>query len=325
MVALLRAGVIHRICNQPVTEKAKRDFIILMAHLFGRRRLPRAYTTQENIKQLVKRSPSIVILPSLPQDARDVLLNHDRELLKVFQTYALTYAHQRRERLGPDEGLPLSGKAFSHEASNTTTSFLQHLRQEARRSIARSPFVATSGHVDDFESVEDLVKTARRGLHLNKHAIPLTTHLTAEAKDPLNAYLLDFYMHGQTAALEKANGIRRGEVWYLLQDFDLTLMTVRGVIEDLITQASTHSAKAQEEALNEHKDDGEDEAIYSDSGYATGTVVSVDPIEADEGLAGDDSPELNRPKNVTDKDWRVYTVIDAALKEFNAKYKAMWA
>jgi len=72
LVALLRNGVLHKVCGQSSFINAKRDFIILMAHLFGRKYLPKSYTTDENIKLIIKKSPSIVILPPLPEVARKV-------------------------------------------------------------------------------------------------------------------------------------------------------------------------------------------------------------------------------------------------------------
>ena len=70
----------------------------------------------------------------------------------------------------------------------------------------------------------------------NAHAIPSMSHLTASSssnkhdeKHMMNAYLLDFYIHGQVLTLALANGIRirRGDIWYLLQDFSLALLTVK--------------------------------------------------------------------------------------------------
>jgi hypothetical protein len=38
--------------------------------------------------------------------------------------------------------------------------------------------------------------------------------------------LYDFYKHGDVVTLEKANGIRKGDVWFLLNDFSLVLATI---------------------------------------------------------------------------------------------------
>lgn len=317
LVALLRNGVLHKVCGQRSLIDSKRDFIILMAHLFGRRYLPRSYTTDENIRLIIKKSPSIVVLPPLPKVAREVLLAHDEEILRVFTGYVSTYASQYADKLKPDDQLPLSHQSYAGDSAPTSTPFRRHLSSTAISVVARSPFVANSGHNETYRSISELARTSRSGLHLNEHVIPSMAHITAKPGKrgsdtfALNAYLLDFYMHGQVAALATANGIRRGEVWFLLQDFTLSLMTIRNVLEQLLLKASKEATRAEPEV---------DEDLEVDSGYG-----SFDPAEAD----GDDNDEsgasFKRPKGVSDLDWKVYEVVDGALREFEEKYKAMWA
>ncbi|KDQ52162.1 hypothetical protein JAAARDRAFT_73245 [Jaapia argillacea MUCL 33604] len=317
LVALLRAGVLHKICNQSSTITAKKDFILLMSHLFGRRYLPRTYATEANITFLTHRLPSKIILPPLPKAARRVLLDHDQETLRVFNSYAVTFASQYASQFGPDQKLPLSGELVGQPTS-TPSPFQEYLRNTGIRVVARSAFIANSGHTDTFSTVEELTRTVRKGLHLNEHAIPSMGKITSSAGEEsqafaLNAYLLDFYTHGQVKTLEAANGIRKGDVWYLLQDFDLCLTTVRGVLEQLLTNASKEAASSAA-SVDESSERGD-----VDSGYGT-----FDPAEADDegdGIAG----EFKRPAGVTDQDWRVFEVVDGALREFNEKFKKMWA
>lgn len=91
---------------------------------------------------------------------------------------------------------------------------------------------------------------------------------------------------------------------YLLDDFILSLKTVRGAIEQLLTRAS----KEAEVEL-------QDEMLEVDSGLA----------EIDEGDAQGDAPTFSRPRGVTDRDWRVYEVLDEMLRELHEKFKAIWA
>ncbi|KAH7929957.1 P-loop containing nucleoside triphosphate hydrolase protein [Leucogyrophana mollusca] len=313
LVALLRNGVFHRICSQPSLISAKRDFILLMCHLFGRRYLPSSYATNEKLAAIIKKSPSMVVLPALPEDVRQVLEEHDREILRVFTGYALTYGSQYQAQLGPDTRLPLSKRDISGDSTEETSLIRSYLQSTAIPVVARSCFVANSGHGDEFRSVQQLVQTARQGLCLNEHVIPSFEHITTlplegDNQVVLNAYLLDFYIHGQTGALAHANGIRRGDVWYLLQEFVLTLKTVRGVLEQLLQKMSKDSI------VNEEGTD----TFELDSGYA-----SYDPTEMDEGDEG--SMVGSRPRGVSDSDWRVYKVANSALEEFEEKYRAMWA
>jgi hypothetical protein len=298
-----------------------------MAHLFGRRYLSKVYTNKNNLKKLTERYPSMIILPELPNIVKDVLARHDQDILQIFAGYAITYAAEYAQQLGPDTSLPLSGLEYSGtEERNIETdsiSFHNYLKQTATSVMARSPFVANSGHSDKFASVRELARTARSGLHLNENAIPSLGHLIADgngsdgSEHALNAYLVDFYTHGQVQSLAIANGIRRGDVWYLLQDFTLTLMTVKAAIEQLLIKASKEATSA--ELLSAESED-------IDSGYGT-----FDPAEADmDGADGDSEheeadSEFKRPNGVTDADWRVYGVVCAAASEFDTKFRAMWA
>lgn len=95
-----------------------------------------------------------------------------------------------------------------------------------------------------------------------------------------------------------------------MQDFTLSLMTIRGVLEQLLLRAAQDTSNA---------DDGSDAGFDVDSGYG-----GSDPAERDKGEdAG--LPGFLRPVGVSDKDWRVYQIVNEALAEFDVKFKAMWA
>ncbi|KAI9801454.1 MAG: hypothetical protein M1833_002686 [Piccolia ochrophora] len=52
---------------------------------------------------------------------------------------------------------------------------------------------------------------------------------------PRNAYLYDFYMHGSIKPLEVANGLRPGDVWYVLNDFSLILATIVKALQNFMS------------------------------------------------------------------------------------------
>lgn len=89
-------------------------------------------------------------------------------------------------------------------------------------------------------------------------------------------------------------------------------MTIRGVVEQLLSRASQDTSV-----------DGSEAGVETDSGYAG----STDPAERDTGDDDDESGAsgFTRPVGVSDKDWRVYQVMNEALAEFDVKYRAMWA
>ena len=92
---------------------------------------------------------------------------------------------------------------------------------------------------------------------------------------------------------------------YLLGDFTLSLATVRSAIAQLLTKASKEVVA-----------DPEDEILDVDSGFG-------EPDEDDK--QGKDAPTFSRPPGVTDRDWRVYEVLDEMFRELDEKFRAMWA
>ena len=123
---------------------------------------------------------------------------------------------------------------------------------------------------------------------------------------PLNAYLLDFYTHGQPAALVTANGIRQGELWYLLEDFTLTLKTIRSTIEHLLLRSANG--------------DPSSEADLDDEMNIGGVNLAEADLDDDTGSA-----TIKRPPGVSDRDWKVFEISDLVTREFDEKFKAMWA
>jgi hypothetical protein len=308
LVALLQSGTIHTICEQPSSVQAQHDIVLLMAHLFGRRYLPDAYTSTDALQELTRKYPSSIVLRPMHKEARAVLLKHQRQTLNVFTTYAVTYAEQYDTALAADDILPLSGVQFKQTPG--ASPFHDYLSASSHNVIARSSFVANSGHVDEFGTISELANTVRRGVHLNEHAIPsFDSLLGADQHRALNAYLMDFYIHGQTKALAHANGIRPGEVWFVLQDFELTLKTVRGGLENLLVRTAVHTEGA------------DDAATDVDSGYFTqdATEVELD----DDGTSGEG--KRVRPNGVSDRDWKVLEVFDEVVNVFVEKFRAMWA
>jgi hypothetical protein len=211
---LLRSGYFHELCED-IDSNPHRVFSTLMlvlSHIFGRQQCKRA--DEEFVKEVVKRSSSIVFLPPLPKKAENTLQAHNKETLAIFRTCVRTFADQHLK--DPDDALPLSEMQIgqSEEQYNTTPS------ANRQHTILRSPFVSLSGHSDEFDSISDLCGTVRSGVFLEEAVVPyLPVH--PESTVPLNAYLYDFYKHGDLNALEKANKIRRSDIWFHLNGLSL--------------------------------------------------------------------------------------------------------
>ena len=324
----MRAGVFHSVCKQPDMEAAKKDYMLIMCNLFGRRYLSKTFAQENHIEKLRFKYPSMVVLPPLPETARKVLIEHDAEILRIFEGYALAFATKSAAEMGVDDVLPLSKIPYRGTEVDSSSEFRKHIKNNAIPVIVRSSFVANSGHGDSFANVFELMQTSRSRITLNAHAIPSMSHLTASSSGEhdkqhmMNAYLLDFYIHGQVSTLAHANGIRRGDIWYLLQDFTLTLLTVKVALQQLLLKASKDSEAskvAEGAAETEDSDDVDNHGFYD--------AAEVDDYDDDikESSSSTKKSDFDRPARVKDADWRVYEVVSAAADEFNEKFRRMWA
>lgn len=203
--------------------------MLVLSHLFGRRVCREVDDPEEAEK--IKRSPSIVYLPPMPEDAAVILRKHNKDTLEIFATYVKTFAAQHvkeEERYLPLTHIPVgfapslaNGKAANGSAVPNGTA--NGKKQSSEEDVfdflpslpaphARSSFVALSGLGDNFTTIEDLCSSTREGVFLESAVIPHLELHPDETRTPLNSYLLDFYMHGSIDPLEKANGIRKSDV-----------------------------------------------------------------------------------------------------------------
>ena len=339
--ALLKGGYFHQLCAN-IEEKPSstlRQLMLVMAHLFGRRACRQADI--ENKETIIKRSSSIVFLPELPVKAKRILQEHNQETLETFTTYVRTFAKQHCK--DDDRTLPLTGLAVG--GSKPIDS---NILQSLSATTARSHFVALSGHSDTFTSISDLCSSTRSGIFLEKAVIP---HLDIPSDSPLNAYLYDFFMHGAIQPLEIANGIRKGDVWFLLNDFSLVLATITTSLENFLNVAPMDGGDMADvmglgDALEEEDDGAEDsEAPLNRPSAATATTLphvtrkkkekvldSWDAFEDDEEVdsvadtlfEGDDASSSGG--TATDEGLANVLLAFRMLKvEFDTKFKAMWA
>ena len=188
--------------------------MLTMSHLFGRRGCRDAIVKETEGKP--KTPASLITLPAMPSGATKILSQHNKDTLAIFTNYVTSFASQNIE---DEEGkLPLTatliGKQADDEDSDEDSDdeeefdFLHSLPAPK----ARSPFVALSGHGDKFKTIEDLCTSTREGVFLESAVIPHLDIHPEENPAPLNAYLLDFFLHGALDPLEKDNGIRKSEV-----------------------------------------------------------------------------------------------------------------
>ncbi|KAJ9659231.1 hypothetical protein H2198_003235 [Neophaeococcomyces mojaviensis] len=217
--ALLKEGYFHQLCADIDTKEKDtlETLMLVLSHLFNR--IQCRQSDAEFQEKTVKPSSSMVFLPPLPTQASKILYEHNQQTLHVYKAYVKTFVDQHITY--DDNTLPLTGmKAGANADAADTINSLPQTR-------IRSSFVALSGAGDEFESIQDLCSTTRSGVFLEEAVIPyMQVSRDDDDEIPLNAWLLDFFRHGDVKTLERANGIRRSDIWFYLNDFSLVLATI---------------------------------------------------------------------------------------------------
>lgn len=324
--------------------------MLVLSHIFGRR-VSRA-TDSEDMAEKIRKSPSMVFLPPMPKQASDVLVKHNADTLSIFTTYVKTFADQYVKNA--EDQLPLTQYAVGRQGSTTEAKALDFL-PSLPAPQARSAFVALSGHGDAFPTIGDLCSSSRQGIFLESAIVPhLTLHPT-ESRQPLNAYLVDFFVHGNLQALEDANGIRREDVWFVLNDFSLVLGTICAALAIYLGQVQGRDA--DEELLNvmgqgDAVENDKDEQEAAEAAAAEVALPKIDerptaptaaPVPrkgkrgvvdewgvAEDALQEEERQEWEIEERGTDVEEydRLMTVYRAFRKlkaEFDGKFKEIWA
>ncbi|KAI0114216.1 P-loop containing nucleoside triphosphate hydrolase protein [Hypoxylon sp. NC0597] len=222
--SLLKEGYFHGLCSR-LYQKDQDDIILeillVLCHLFCRVPCYR-YRDKAWLENVVHRSPSLVLLPELPKTAVRVLRAHNQETLTIFHNYVRTYTSQHLSDT-PDVQLPFT----EHKVEPSAPCDMSGILPSLSKTMVRSPFAALSGFTDEFETIGELCDTVRSGVFLEESAIPYIPIAPHETNGvPWNAYIYDFFKHGDMSALVRDNGIKGGDVWFHLKDFSLILATI---------------------------------------------------------------------------------------------------
>ncbi|KAJ0298361.1 hypothetical protein COL516b_010014 [Colletotrichum fioriniae] len=237
--SLLKEGYLHKLCEDFINPRKQGEIILnlltVLCHLFCR--IPCSkYNNREWLENVVHRSPSVVLLPRLPLEAETVLRNHNKETLRIFKTYVHNFIAQNLQD-SPDDQLPFTKRrvgAVGEISADISTAQIPILPYPT----LRSPFAALSGFTDDFDTIHDLCNTIRSGVFLDESAIPYIPIYPEETNGvPWNAYIYDFYKHGDLNTLVRDNGIKGGDVWFRLKDFSLILATIVTSLENILGRA----------------------------------------------------------------------------------------
>ncbi|KKY34635.1 putative dead deah box helicase [Diaporthe ampelina] len=226
--SLLKEGYFHKLCDKfrTASEATMLEIVLVLSHIFGR---ISTNTFKKDWMGAVTRSDSIVFLPPLPADALQTLRQHNQDTLDIFRTYVSTYVQQHLEDK-PDMHLPFTKSEVGASKRDLGEAGLEGILGEGHNPPAkiRSPFHALSGYGDNsFGSIHELCDTVRSDVFLEESAIPYIPLFPDDTNGvPWNAYLYDFFKHGDMEALVRDNHIKKGDVWFLLKDFSLVLATI---------------------------------------------------------------------------------------------------
>ncbi|KIY45566.1 hypothetical protein FISHEDRAFT_76421 [Fistulina hepatica ATCC 64428] len=138
----------------------------------------------------------------------------------------------------------------------------------------------------------------------------------------LNSYIYDFYMNGQVEPLTKANGIKRGDIWYLLQDFDLCLKAVKTSLEQLRSGGKANEMTQQEDIDDGDSDDPASEDEWSLDGESFVKAASAWG-DTETATASSVCTSVSPWSSVVTR--ALVDIVSEICDEFNAKFRAMWA
>ncbi|RJE24609.1 DEAD DEAH box helicase [Aspergillus sclerotialis] len=264
--ALLNAGYFHELSNgiEDNPKKTLLTLMLVMSHLFGRQ-APRP-SILESYQNAAKKSSSVVALPDLPANAAETLRSHNRQTLGIYAAYVTTFIDQHIKE--PDCTLPLTGIKCGGEKTAEEVGLALSNRVPPR---VTSAFFGLSGHYDQWSNISDLCSMVRSGVWLEESVVPYVNFGGGEAGSrPLNAYLYDFFKHGNVHELQKANGIRKGDIWFLLNDFSLIHATIITSMEnflklsnadadmiDVMGSGSAHEANIDDSILEDEAENKE--------------------------------------------------------------------
>ena len=212
---LQKEGLLKELCQGP-----RESLVAVLCHFFFR--MPLADWWK---RKVIKSEASLVVLPELPAAVAGAVQDHSQRMLQAavseLQRMLVSVSSNFMDKLATP-ALPFS-------------KFQPCSSKPAKASgRLRSPFVALSGYQDNFKTFGELCDTVREDVHLDLSMFPV---LDVGTNVYLNAYLLDFYRHGQTSLLERDNKIPHTEHWQLLYDFMFFLRALASVAKYRYTRA----------------------------------------------------------------------------------------
>jgi hypothetical protein len=155
------------------------------------------------------------------------MATYNQIVLRKFSSFVRRYAANEGTQNETDK-LPGSkapaAKLTRSPAEAPAGSLVGELKGMSLATAARSPFVVLSGHSDNFSTVDDLVGSLQDGVYLDRSLVPVVTE---SSKTACNAYLTDYFKHGERAPLSQENGLRDASLYDKLNQFCHAMKVVK--------------------------------------------------------------------------------------------------
>ena len=160
-----------------------------------------------------KRTPpedavSAVVLEGLPPKMAAHVEDYNSTVLGNFSSYVRRYAVARKDDLHDADRLPgcdatlISSSGDLPCEDNTVAASLQATKLST---VARSPFLAGSGHGDNFESLGDLLGSLRDGIYLDQALVPIAKRCVAKQMQLLASALHSMALENIAQFLSRAH------------------------------------------------------------------------------------------------------------------------
>jgi len=214
------------------------DLLLVLCHIF--RPIPVTPYMASFIRK-DEDNNSLIVLPDLQPAHGALLRNFNQQILNQFVNCILSAHEIQGTELGQSHILPFSRQTPKSAAvegqSGAGDSLVGTLQQRARKLIVRSPFVGLSGHLDQFQTGQELADTCNLSLPIEFDQIP--TQIIQDIRGRvlhLNAYASDFLKHGNRKLLVDENGFKEANAWELIHDWDEILNKLKGYLSALPSQ-----------------------------------------------------------------------------------------
>eukprot|EP00041_Stephanoeca_diplocostata_P039464 m.1630693 g.1630693 ORF g.1630693 m.1630693 type:complete len:2102 (-) comp25399_c0_seq4:3442-9747(-) len=235
LIVLLSRGIFDDLLNEDTVdasaseldsnqarERRNAKLLHVMAWLFHPKALP------VRMRGCASTATSDMRLPPLPPAFLKTLTTYNAIILDRFSSYMRRYAVTACGVENIDV-LPATLDKYrlaldSPAAVDTNEASVTHvLAAGACTIVARSPFVATSGHPDVFTSLHDLLNSLRDGMYLDRSLVPTLP----EIDGAVNSFLVDFFNTGLVDELSSKNGLRHFKLYDEMDDFTYTLRVIK--------------------------------------------------------------------------------------------------